>query len=127
MRSYGFQVGELLPATGNLALDIDPKLAWALAHREHFPMDLNQAEQTMIARIPGIGLRNARRIVELRRIRRIRYVDLTHLRCSMKKIAPFIITADYRPSHDTASSATLRRALADKPVQQDLWPTLQAA
>ncbi|MDP9109380.1 MAG: putative DNA modification/repair radical SAM protein [Pseudomonadota bacterium] len=127
MRGYGFQVGELLPTSGNLALDIDPKLAWALAHREHFPMDLNLAEQSMIARIPGIGLRNARRIVELRRIRRVRYADLTHLRCSMKKIAPFIITADYRPAQGAASSATLRRAMAEVPVQRDLWPSLQAA
>jgi putative DNA modification/repair radical SAM protein len=37
MRGYGFQAQELLPASGgNLALDIDPKLAWALEHREHF-------------------------------------------------------------------------------------------
>ena len=28
-------------ASGQLALDIDPKLAWALAHREAFPVDVN--------------------------------------------------------------------------------------
>ena len=88
MRGYGFQAGELLPeGGGNLALDIDPKLAWALAHRDLFPLDLNLAEPQMIARVPGIGLRNAKRIVELRRSRRIRYVDLARLRCSMDKIA----------------------------------------
>ena len=128
MRSYGFQSAELLPVAGNLALDIDPKLAWALAHREHFPMDLNLADETMIARVPGIGLRNARRIVELRGLRRIRYVDLTRLRCSMKKIAPFIVTADYRPASDTTASAVLRRAMAEhSPRQLDLWAELQAA
>ncbi|NHZ83939.1 putative DNA modification/repair radical SAM protein [Massilia sp. CCM 8695] len=128
MRGYGFNAAELLPAAGNLALDIDPKLAWALAHREHFPMDLNMAEEAMIARVPGIGLRNAKRLVELRRLRRIRYADLTRLRCSMKKIAPFIVTADYRPASDSTASEVLRRSMAEhSPRQLDLWAQLQAA
>jgi putative DNA modification/repair radical SAM protein len=128
MRGYGFQAGELLPAAGNLALDIDPKLAWALAHREHFPLDLNLAAEAMIARVPGIGLRNAKRLVELRRLRRIRYADLTRLRCSMKKIAPFIVTADYRPAQGSTASHLLRRSLAEHaPQQLDLWAQLQAA
>lgn len=128
MRGYGFKAGELLPAAGNLALDIDPKLAWALSHREHFPMDLNRAEETMIARVPGIGLRNAKRLVELRRLRQIRYADLTRLKCSMKKIAPFIVTADYRPASSTTASEVLRRSMAEhSPKQLDLWAELQAA
>lgn len=127
LRSYGFQVPELLPGSGNLALDIDPKLAWALSHREHFPMDLNLAEPAMIARIPGIGLRNAKRLVALRRLRRIRYADLARLRCSMKKVEPFIVTADYRPARDTTSSDILRRSMAEVPQQMSLWPSLQAA
>jgi putative DNA modification/repair radical SAM protein len=130
LRSYGFQASELLPAAGNLDLDIDPKLAWALAHREHFPMDLNRADASMIARVPGIGLRNAKRVIELRRLRRVRWEDLSRLRCSMKKIAPFIITADYSPVQGAASSDTLRRALAaprQKVEQMSLWPELKAA
>jgi len=127
LRSYGFQASELLPEAGNLDLDIDPKLAWALAHREHFPMDLNRADASMIARVPGIGLRNAKRVIELRRLRRVRWEDLSRLRCSMKKIAPFIITADYSPVQGAASSDTLRRALATAPQQMNLWPELKAA
>ena len=127
MRGYGFRVDELLPQSGNLALDIDPKLAWALANRDHFPMDLNRADMAMIARVPGIGLRNAKRLVELRRLRSIRYADLSRLRCSMKKIAPFIVTADYSPVRDMASSENLRRAMAEAPQQMDLWPTLKVA
>ena len=127
LRSYGFQASELLPEAGNLALDIDPKLAWALSHREHFPLDLNMAEESMISRVPGIGLRNARRLVELRRLRRIRYADLVRLRCSMKKIAPFIVAADYRPAQGAAASEVLRRSMAEQPRQLDLWTELQAA
>ena len=127
LRSYGFQASELLPAGGNLALDIDPKLAWALAHREHFPLDLNRADAGMIARVPGIGLRNARRLVELRQLRQIRYADLSRLRCSMKKIAPFIVTADYSPANGAAASEVLRRSLATAPQQMSLWTELKAA
>jgi putative DNA modification/repair radical SAM protein len=127
VRGYGFQSSELLPQPGNLPLDIDPKLAWALAHREHFPLDLNRAEQQMIARVPGIGLKSAQRIVELRRHRRIRYEDLARLRCAMAKLRPFIITADYRPRQDSLPSELLRRELADAPAQMSLFPALEAA
>jgi predicted DNA-binding helix-hairpin-helix protein len=59
-------------------------------------------------------------------MRRVRYADLSRLRCSMKKIAPFIIVADYAPARDTIPSETLRRAMADAPQQMNLWPELQA-
>ncbi|QOL51147.1 putative DNA modification/repair radical SAM protein [Massilia litorea] len=127
LRGYGFTAGELMPAAGNLALDVDPKLAWALANREHFPMDLNRADAEMIARVPGIGLRNAKRIVDLRRLRRVRWEDLSRLRCSMKKIAPFVVTADYKPAQGLASSDLLRRHLGAPQEQMNLWPELKAA
>jgi hypothetical protein len=74
----------------------------------------------MIARVPGIGLRNAKRIVELRRLRRIRWEDLSRLRCSMKKIAPFVVTADYKPAQGAGQLPTCCGAMAapaaDEPV-----------
>ena len=51
LRGYGYKAGELLGHSGNLALDIDPKLAWALANREVFPLDVNRAEPALLARI----------------------------------------------------------------------------
>jgi predicted DNA-binding helix-hairpin-helix protein len=127
LRGYGFTATELMPTAGNLALDIDPKLGWALANRDHFPLDLNRADEGMIARVPGIGLRTAKRLIDLRRLRRIRWEDLSRLRCSLKKLAPFVITADYKPAQGAASSDLLRRNLADAPQQMNLWPELQAA
>ena len=127
LRGYGFTAGELMPQTGNLALDIDPKLAWALTNREHFPMDLNRVDASLIPRIPGIGLRNAKRLVELRRLRRIRWEDLSRLRCSLKKLAPFVVTADYKPAQGATSSDLLRKHMAEAPQQMNLWPELQAA
>ncbi|HXR02921.1 MAG TPA: putative DNA modification/repair radical SAM protein [Pseudomonas sp.] len=123
LRSYGYKAGELLAGPGHLALDIDPKLAWALEHRDIFPLDLNRAEPAMIARIPGIGIRTTKRLVELRRQRRIRYEDLTRLRCVLAKARPFIITSDYHPRQADTSSVALREQLRDRPQPQQmaLW------
>ena len=121
MRGYGFSAGELLDEPGNLPLDIDPKLAWALANRAQFPVDLNRAEPRLIARVPGIGVLTAQRLVALRRQRRIRYADLIRLRCVMDKLKPFIVTQDYRPATAEAESTALRQALRDEPAQMALW------
>ncbi|MDY7559861.1 putative DNA modification/repair radical SAM protein [Pseudomonas sp. 10B1] len=123
LRAYGFTAGELFQGPGDLALDIDPKLAWALANREVFPLDLNRAEPAMIARIPGIGIRTTKRLVELRRQRRIRYEDLARLRCVLAKAKPFFITCDYHPSQADSSSQSLRQQLQDRPQPQQmgLW------
>ena len=123
LRGYGFKAGELFQGPGHLALDIDPKLAWALEHRDVFPLDLNRAEPALIARIPGIGIRTTQRLVELRRQRRIRYEDLTRLRCVLAKAKPFLITSDYHPHQAESSSLALREQLRDRPAPQQmgLW------
>ena len=48
---------------GNLPLDRDPKVAWALAHPEHFPVDVATASYGQLVRVPGVGVLTARRIV----------------------------------------------------------------
>ncbi|QXI30878.1 putative DNA modification/repair radical SAM protein [Pseudomonas vanderleydeniana] len=123
MRGYGYKAGELLEQSSNLDLDIDPKLAWALANREVFPLDVNRAEPALLARIPGIGLRSVQRMVALRRERRIRYDDLIQLRCVLDKARPFIVTSDYRPSQAEACSGLLRTRLREPqaPLQMGLW------
>jgi predicted DNA-binding helix-hairpin-helix protein len=65
-------------------------------------------------------MRNAKRLVELRRSRRIRYADLARLRCGMDKVKPFVVTQDYRPPLREVSSDHLRRALSAAPVQLSL-------
>jgi putative DNA modification/repair radical SAM protein len=120
LRGYGFKVNELFKGPGHLALDIDPKLAWALANRDVFPLDLNRAEASLIARIPGIGIRTTKRLVELRLQRRIRYEDLTRLRCVLAKAKPFIITSDYHPPQAETTSEMLHLQLRDKPQPQQL-------
>jgi putative DNA modification/repair radical SAM protein len=123
LRSYGFSAGELFDGPGHLALDIDPKLAWALEHRDVFPLDLNRAEPNLIARIPGIGLRTTERLVDLRRERKIRFEDLARMRCVLAKAKPFFITSDYHPQQAESTSVLLREQLRDRPQPQQmgLW------
>ncbi|OHV12780.1 putative DNA modification/repair radical SAM protein [Kushneria phosphatilytica] len=122
MRGYGFRAEELLSSRRQLDLDIDPKLAWALDHREHFPVDLNRAEPMMMARVPGLGMTSVHRLIELRRERRIRYADVARLRCVLDRVTPFIVTQDYRPRGDGIESAALRQSLnTPRPSQLALW------
>ena len=68
LRDYGFEPNEVVyEADGNLPLAMDPKAAWALAHPEQFPVDVTSATYHQLVRVPGVGPRSARRIVNERR------------------------------------------------------------
>lgn len=98
LRFYGFQVDELVPASDpNLLLEIDPKLAWALKHRGIFPVDVNKAPRELLYRVPGLGVRNAERILTARRHCRLHVADLKRLRLNLAKCLPFLVTADHVP------------------------------
>ncbi len=76
MRYYGFRSDEIFDATeGMLDLEIDPKLAWALKHREQFPVDVNAGPREQLLRVPGLGVKTVDRIIAARRVRRIHYDD----------------------------------------------------
>ena len=81
MRFYGFTHDEIVPPSqvGMLALDMDPKLAWALAHRERFPVNLNTAPRELLLRVPGFGVQTVVRLLAARRVRRLRHADLARL------------------------------------------------
>jgi len=100
MRFYGFAPGEVVEAAGadgNLPLDIDPKLAWALKFRERFPVDVNRCPREDLLRVPGLGVKAVDRIISSRRLRRLRLDDVARLTVSVAKVRPFIIAADWRP------------------------------
>jgi putative DNA modification/repair radical SAM protein len=98
MRFYGFKVSELMTSDRpNLSLEIDPKLAWALRHRENFPVDLNRAPREILLRVPGLGVRNVERILRIRRWHQLRLADLVRLRAPLSKLMPFVIVADHKP------------------------------
>ena len=64
---YGFRPEEVVYAPdGNLPLALDPKSAWALAHPELFPVEVQNASYEELVRVPGIGPVAARRLVDQR-------------------------------------------------------------
>jgi predicted DNA-binding helix-hairpin-helix protein len=95
----------------DLPLGIDPKLAWALRHPERFPVDLHTAPREVLLRLPGLGVRNVDRLLQVRRWHRVTLPDLARLRVPLRKIMPFIVTSDHRP-------AALPTRLATVPVRQ---------
>ncbi|PHP65303.1 putative DNA modification/repair radical SAM protein [Zhengella mangrovi] len=120
MRFYEFDSGEIAPASGMLDLDIDPKLAWALTHREMFPVDVNRASRELLLRVPGFGTRSVQRILEARRHRSIRYEDLVRIGCVMRHARPFISLPGWSPGH-LPDDENLRARFAPPPVQQSLF------
>jgi predicted DNA-binding helix-hairpin-helix protein len=111
LRFYGFSVEDIAPAQqADLPLDVDPKTAWALRNRHRFPVDVNRAEREDLLCVPGLGVKTVDRLLELRRHKTVRYEDLVRLRAPMRRVAPFVITADHRPRQD-AESTVLRPKL----------------
>jgi len=125
LRFYGFAVEELTTSDEpDLPLGMDPKLAWALRHRERFPVDLNKAPKELLLRVPGLGVRNVERIIRIRRWHSLHLADLTRLRMPVKKVMPFIIVTDHSPHQLEAKMATLFH----QPARQlELFPAAQMA
>lgn len=123
LRFYGFTVDEVADGAeqGMLALDIDPKAAWALKHRDRFPLDVNTADREMLLRVPGLGVRSVDRIVAARRQTRLRLADVGRLARSVKRLLPFLVTADYRPAAGLADRLNLRPTVAQPAAQGSLF------
>jgi len=120
LRFYGFAVDEITTGTdGNLDLAIDPKLAWALANRGSFPVDINRADRALLLRIPGLGVKSVGRILQARRHRRLRLDDLARLGLSLAKLSAFVVTADHTPR--LLDRVDLRARLVPPPRQADLF------
>lgn len=92
IRFYGFKVNELISEEDNLSLDYDPKCAWALSHPELFPVEINTAPVEMLARVPGIGLRSAYKIISARRYGKIDLEGLKRMKIPLKRAINFITT-----------------------------------
>lgn len=91
MRFYGFKAAELLSEKQpNFNLLLDPKCDWAVRHLEAFPVEVMTAEYYQLLRVPGLGVRSARRICRARRYGRLGFDDLKKMGVVLKRAMYFI-------------------------------------
>lgn len=92
LRFYKFKADELLDRENpNFDIELDPKANWALRNLEFFPVEINKADYELLLRVPGIGVKSARRIITARRNGSISYYDLEKFGVVLKR-ARFFIT-----------------------------------
>lgn len=101
LRQYGFDAKELpFDPAGNLSLERNPKEAWAAAHPEYFPLEINRAPQAALLRVPGIGPRGAAAIMQARRQTNLTTLDdLRKLGVHASQAAPYVLIAGRAPEH----------------------------
>ena len=91
LRFYDFKASELLSVNQNFNLALDPKANYALNNMNLFPVNIQTASYKLLLRVPGIGVRSAKRIVEARRFTNLRFEDLVKIGVVMKRAKYFII------------------------------------
>lgn len=101
LRFYGFEVNELLSEDKpNFNMFLDPKCEWALRHLEYFPVEINTATYAMLLRIPGVGVKSARRIIMARKSTLLDFDNLKRIGVVLKR-AHYFITCKGRMMHQT--------------------------
>ena len=90
LRFYGFESNEILDEQENLAVEYDPKCAWALKNMHLFPVEINRADVESLLRVPGIGAKGAYKIVAARRWTTLTFADLQKMRIVLKRARHFI-------------------------------------
>lgn len=119
MRFYGFHVGELTEKNQqNLSLEIDPKLSWALRHRNFFPVDVNRAPRSKLLRVPGFGVKTVERILELRRLQKLRLEDIGKMHVPMHRSKYFITASNSNPHAHLLESDRVASLLATPESEQ---------
>lgn len=92
LRFYGFTAGEILDEKNpDFNPFLDPKCNWAVNHLEQFPVEVNTAPYEMLLRVPGIGVKSAKRIRSARRQCRLDFDGLKKLGVVLKRARFFIL------------------------------------
>jgi putative DNA modification/repair radical SAM protein len=101
LRFYGFAYEDLVfDGTGNLPRQADPKMLYARAHPELFPVEVNRASREELLRVPGLGPRSVGRILSWRRQGVLRELgDLRKAGAVADRAASFVLLEGRRPPH----------------------------
>ena len=91
LRFYGFKAEELLDEKRPFFnVMLDPKEDWAVRHLEQFPVEINTAPMEMLLRVPGIGVKSAKRIAAARRCAGLSFADLKKMGVVLKRAVYFV-------------------------------------
>ena len=113
LRFYHFKAEEILSERQPyLDQRLDPKTVWALKNLDFFPVEINSADYETLLRIPGIGAKTARRVIEARRSRGLNLDNLRHMGASLKR-ARYFLTAGGSYIERPDDPERIRRLLAD--------------
>jgi len=92
LRFYNYKVNDLLNKDNpNFNILLDPKADWALRHLDEYPKEINEASYYDLLKIPGIGPRNARKIISTRKYYKLEFNDLKKMNISLKRAKYFIL------------------------------------
>ncbi len=109
IRVYNFSADELFKSKDeNLDLEVDPKVMWALRNLDRFPIEVNRASYEELIRVPGIGIKSAKRIIKNRAFHSLDFEDLKKMGVVLKRAKYFI----------TCNGKTFERYLIDLPPEK---------
>ena len=92
LRFYNYKVNDLLNKDNpNFNILLDPKADWALRHLDEYPKEINEASYYDLLKIPGIGPRNAQKIISTRKYYKLEFNDLKKMNISLKRAKYFIL------------------------------------
>lgn len=91
MRFYQFRADEIITKDApHLDVSVDPKCNWALYHLDHFPVEVETADYHTLLRVPGIGVKSAKRILAARKMGSLDYTSLKKFGVVLKRAMYFI-------------------------------------
>jgi putative DNA modification/repair radical SAM protein len=91
LRLYHFSSTEILDTYHPyLDEDLDPKSSWALRNLQFFPVEVNEADYETLLRVPGIGIKSARKILIARKFHSLDFSDLKKMGVVWKRARYFI-------------------------------------
>jgi putative DNA modification/repair radical SAM protein len=114
LRFYKFSLNEIItPDAPDLDLEVDPKVGYALRNPQIFPIDINKADFEMILRVPGIGVKSAKKIVSARRFQRVTWDNLKALGVAANRAQFFMVCPGMPVAHKDYSTGVLRAKLVN--------------
>ena len=113
IRNYHFNCSEILDEKHpQLDEELDPKSGWALRNQQFFPVEINRADYETLLRVPGLGVKSAKRIVHARRVHSLDFADLKKIGVVLKRARYFITCRGRYYSGAKLKEEDIRRNIA---------------